>query len=111
MWNESSWAVFQFGLVWGVLAFIIASIVIATLAVERKRSGLGWFLFSLFCSPLIAGVCLCAAPLPMREHTPAFTAIPVSDVAATPTKTARIEPTVTEAERAQLYEQWLKKGK
>jgi hypothetical protein len=50
-----------FGILWFVVSSFIASFVIAKLANGRGRSEIGWFFFSMFCSPVVAGICLCAA--------------------------------------------------
>jgi len=54
------------GALFGLIVWLVVSIVIATAASQRGRSGLAWFLFSIFLSPLIAGFCLLLFP-PIRD--------------------------------------------
>ena len=50
------------GAILGFIIWFVVSIVIASAASERGRSGFAWFLFAVFLSPLIAGLCLLLFP-------------------------------------------------
>jgi phosphate/sulfate permease len=51
------------------LFWITASIVIGYVASTKGRSGLGWFLFSLFLSPLLGGFAVAFMPRITRQES------------------------------------------
>ena len=62
-------------LFYALVVWVGGSIMVGRAAGQRGRDNASWFFLSLFFSPLLAAVCLCATPV--RERESAATPAPV----------------------------------